>query len=305
MTVPVTKHNGSMLYLALSVACFLGVTTVFKAAERRGLDRTALLTANYASAGVLAAFLLTPSGAPAPGLLGLGIVQGILFIGGFWLFALAIRLAGMGLASGVFRLSVVIPVIVAWMVWAEVPSVLQAIGLVLAGVAFFLIARPSNSSANSEGGAMTPSNDQAKTYTVLLVLMLLFLSGGAVDVINKAFTEAFDDSLRSLFLLIVFAVAFLTGAISVALTGLRTGQWPSGVVFLWGLGLGLINYGTADFLLRAVRQLSAPVVFPVNNIAIVLGAALLGRIFFAERFTPANLAGLGVAALALVLLSGG
>lgn len=292
-----------MIYLALSVACFLGVATVFKLAERRELDRTALLTANYASAGVLAVFLLSPSGGLAPGLVGMGVLQGVLFIGGFWLFSLAIRLAGMGLASGVFRLSVVIPVLVAWAYWVEVPTTAQLVGLVIAGVAFFLIARPSRTSR--EGNPAADSSGEGSVALILLILILLFLSGGAVDVVNKGFTEAFDDTLRPLFLLIVFAVAFLTGVVAVIVSGLRTGKWPSGVVFLWGLGLGLVNYGAADFLLRAVRQLSAPVVFPINNIAIVLGAALLGRVFFGERFTRANIVGLGLAALALVLISGG
>ena len=46
------------------------------------------------------------------------------------------------------------------------------------------------------------------------------------------------------------------------------------------------------------------VAFPANSVAIVLGAALIGRLVWGEHLSRANLAGLGLAAAALVLLAG-
>ena len=65
----------------------------------------------------------------------------------------------------------------------------------------------------------------------------------------------------------------------------------------------MINYGSADFLLRAVAVLSGPVVFPANSVAIVLGAALLGWVIWKERLSRANLVGLGLAIVALACLT--
>lgn len=297
-----------MVFLALAVACSLSIAVLFNVAERRDLDRTALLTVNYAAAAVLAAVLqgVAPVEALTAGLVGLGVLQGVLFIVGFWLFSLAIRTAGMGLAAGVMRLSVVVPFLASWLVWNEpTPSALQFLGLAFAGVAFFLVARPA---AEPPGKLGPPADGPVRAEPgsrAAVVLGLLFLSGGLVDVNMKVFREAFAASVPiATFLLFVFGVAFVVGAAAVGWGGVRTGRWPRGEVLAWGVVLGLVNYGSAEFLLRALDTLDGTVAFPANSVAIVLGAALIGWVVWRERLSRANLAGLALAALALVMLAG-
>jgi drug/metabolite transporter (DMT)-like permease len=139
---------------------------------------------------------------------------------------------------------------------------------------------------------------------VLGTLFVLFLSGGAVDITMKTFQETFGaDNSRFLFLLLAFGIAFLIGLAIVLRNGLRTGRWPDRRTWAWGAVLGVINYGSLEFLLRALEQLAGTVVFPVNNISIVVLAALLGVAFWGERLSRTNLAGLALAVLGLVLLS--
>ncbi|MGB3542256.1 EamA family transporter [Rubrivirga sp.] len=308
-----------MLFLALAVACSLAIAVVFKVAELRDLDRTALLTVNYLAAALLAVVLqgVEPAGPLTSGLVALGVGQGVLFIAGFWLFSLAIREAGIGLAAGVMRLSVVVPFLASWAIWSEAPTLWQVVGLVIAGVAFFLVAQPSAEPpgklgppdpGSSPGQALKDENTgpAGRPRRIVGLLALLFLTGGAVDINMKVFQEEFAGSgvPISTFLLFVFGVAFLVGAIAVGVTGLRTGRWPSAQAWVWGIGLGLVNYGSAEFLLRALEEIEGTVAFPANSVAIVLGAALLGRVVWKEPLSRANLAGLGLAAAALVLLAG-
>ncbi len=303
-----------MVYLALAVACSLAIVAIFKHSERRGLDRIALLTVNYAVAFAVAGLLLgvgveeTVGGLGLhPGLLALGVWTGALFIGGFVLFSYAIRVAGMALATGVMRLAVALPFLASWLVWGEVPSAAQAVGLAVAGAAFFLIARrEAPASAGHIAGA---SPEQAEpgakpgAWRVAAVLLLLFLAGGVVDISMKAFDEVFAaTSSRALFLLMVFGVAFGIGLVLVVHRGARTGLWPRGATVGWGVVLGLVNYGSAEFILQAIARLSGLFVFPVNNIAIVIGAALLGVLVWGERLSRANRLGLGLSVLALLLL---
>jgi uncharacterized membrane protein len=120
----------------------------------------------------------------------------------------------------------------------------------------------------------------------------------------KTFDEGFAaGTSQRAFMLLVFGVAFLVGAALVGWHVIQTGQWPGGSVLLWGVLLGVANYGSVEFFLRAIRQLSGPFVFPANNIAIVLGAALLGVLVWSERLSGLNWAGIGLAAAALVLLN--
>lgn len=307
-----------MLFLALAVTCSLAIAVVFKIAERRDLDRTALLTVNYLAGAVLAIALqgVEPTGALSPGLVALGVGQGVLFIGGFWLFSRAIREAGMGLSAGVMRLSVVVPFLASWLVWGEVPTALQFVGLALAGAAFFLVARPAAEPPGKLGppASKAPAGDplhtvaEAPARTVGL-LGLLFLAGGLVDVNMKVFRESFSVAAGgttsiATFLIFVFGVAFLVGAVAVAWTGVRTGRWPSRAAWAWGVGLGIVNYYSAEFLLRALESLDGTVAFPANSVSIVFGAALIGRVVWGERLSQGNLIGLGLAAVALVLLAG-
>ncbi|MEM1114908.1 MAG: hypothetical protein AAF845_00960 [Bacteroidota bacterium] len=301
-----------MVFLALAVACSLSIAVLFKLAERRDYDRTALLTVNYAAAAALAVVLqgVEPAGDLSAGLVGLGVFQGVLFIAGFWLFSLAIREAGMGLAAGVMRLSVVVPFVASWLVWKEAVSALQFVGLAIAGAAFFLVARPAaeppgtlGPPASGEGEA--PSPEAGRGGRTAALLGLLFLSGGLVDVNMKAFQETFAEAVPiSTFLLFVFGVAFLVGAVAVGVTGVRTGRWPRGEVVGWGVVLGLVNYGSAEFLLRALVEIPGPIAFPANSVTIVFGAALIGRFVWGERLSRANVAGLAAAGVALVLLAG-
>ena len=297
-----------MGFLFLAVACSLGVAALFTLAERRDLDRTALLAVNYAAAAALAAVLgggalwnrLFPgTDRIVRGLIALGVAEGVLYIGGFWLFARAIREAGIGLAAAAMRLSVVLPVLAAWAVWAEAPTAAQGVGLALGGVAFVLLSRP----------AQPPAEAGVPGRSAAALLGTLFLVGGAVDVGMKAFQERFGVASgvgvsRETFLLIVFGVAFVVGAGLVVAAGLSTGRWPRPAVLAWGAALGVLNYYSAELMLRALAVLRAPVAFPLNNVSVVLGAALIGRIAFGERMSRANVVGLGVAALAVALLAG-
>ena len=299
-----------MLALLLSIACSLSIAMIFKYAGRRGLDRVALLTANYAAAAALAALLLVTGAkaassglSPSASLLALGVGTGALFIAGFFVFALATEVAGMSLAVGVMRVAVVVPFLASWAIWDEAPSPAQGTGLALAGGAFFMIAQKENPEPAPEPQAPRRASLRSGRRA-FAVLALLFLSSGTVDVCMKTFDEVFAASNgRPLFLLLAFGVAFLIGFGVVAARGWRRGRWPGAAVLGWGGLLGLVNYGSAAFFLRAIRQLSGPFVFPANSISIVLGAALLGVYVWGERLSALNKAGLGSAALALFLLN--
>lgn len=303
---------------------------IFKHAGRQRIDRTALLTVNYAAAVGVAGALLALGGREVTAgltadatLVALSIVTGALLIVGFFVLSLATEVAGMSLAIGVMRVSVVIPFIMSWIIWDEVPSPAQVVGLVLAGAAFFLIAqrrRPvpeastefATASAAATAEATYPSpvpsaatdDDGAASWRVFGVLALVFLAGGAVDVTMKTFEEVFGaQNSRVLFLLLAFGISFLIGLAIVLWRGWRRGHWPGAAAVGWGGVLGVINYGSLEFILRAIEQLPGTFVFPVNNIAIVLLAAGLGVYVWGEQLTRINRIGLGLAVVALLLLN--
>jgi drug/metabolite transporter (DMT)-like permease len=378
-----------MIYLALAVCCSVSIGMIFKVAGRDDLDRTALLTINYAAAVGVAAMLILLGGRGAsagltltPSLIALGIGTGALLIFGFFMLSLSTDVAGMGLSIGVMRVSVVIPFLASWLIWSEEPSMAQLAGMGFAALSFFLLARTNDAQTQERAtGAIQESRDEADLSSetpaspvnvtpqgqpssndrrgesgatrsaatiqsqrdddvavevqgkqvdarevergpepneeregglevpepsakVVLTLFVLFLAGGAVDIIMKTFQEAYGaTNSRFMFLLLSFGIAFLIGLTIVVHKGIRTGIWPDRETWAWGTLLGVINYGSLEFLLRALEELPGTVVFPVNNIAIVVLAAIFGVMFWGERLSKMNLAGLALALVGLVLLS--
>lgn len=307
-----------MVSLGFAVLCSVAIGMVFKHAGRQELDRIALLTVNYAAAVAVAGGLLALGGrevdgglALSGGLLTLGVSTGVVLIAGFFVLAWATEVAGMSLAIGVMRVSVVVPFLASWLVWGEVPTVAQSFGMGLAMGAFFLLAHRRSaptpvpagvSSANDDPGS-APSIPSTVDWYATGVLALTFCSGGAVDVLMKAFEEGHGTTnSRVLFLLLAFGVAFLVGAVIVLQRGVRRGTWPTRQTFAWGVVLGIVNYGSLEFLLRAIRELPGPFVFPANNIAIMVLAALIGVTAWGEYLSRPNRIGLVMASIALVLL---
>lgn len=300
-----------MIELALAVVCSVAIGMIFKHTGPQDIDRAALLTVNYAAAVGVAALLIGVGGREMEkglglslGLLLLGGGVGALLIAGFYLLAYATDVAGMSLAVGVTRVSVVIPFLASWLVWNEVPSVAQGGGMVLAAVAFFLIAQKHRPPTDGTAGLVSMQDGRpGMDWHAFGVLALTFCSGGAVDLSMKTFEEAFGaDNSRVLFLLLAFGGAFLIGAVIVAVRVLRGHSWPSGRTVGWGLLLGVVNYGSLEFILRAIAELPGPFVFPANNIAIMVLSAVIGVYVWHERLSLTNQVGMALAVLALVLL---
>ncbi|HKL88398.1 MAG TPA: hypothetical protein VJ884_05280, partial [Salinibacter sp.] len=240
-----------MINLVFAVACSVAIGMIFKHTGPTDIDRTALLTVNYATAVGVATLLIGLGGRSvegklglSPALLALGIGTGALLIAGFFLLAHATDVAGMSLATGVMRVSVVIPFMASWLVWEEVPSAAQGVGMVLAAAAFFLIARKERrpepvpvaagggGGGGTEGAGVAPDVD----WHAFGVLALTFFMGGGVDLSMKTFEEGFGaTNSRVLFLLLAFGVAFLIWAVMVGVKGLRKGEWPGGRTVGWGL----------------------------------------------------------------------
>lgn len=298
-----------MLYLLAAIACNLAIGMILRHAGRQGLDALAILAVNYAVALAVALGALVlgePMGrfAVGGGLVLLGVLQGILFIAGFYIFAAAMERVGMALATGVMRLSVAIPFLASWLIWGEVPSGWQGAGLFVAGIAFFLIARQPPASTPPVAARGDQPATPRSAWRGLAALAMLFLVTGGVDVVMKVFDEVYQPTTSpALFLLFVFAVAFLIGFADVLRKGVRQGTWPGRRVYFWGLVLGIVNYPSAAFLLRALEELPGTLAFPLNGVAVTWGGALLGVFIWREHLTRANWLGLVLAAVALVLLN--
>jgi drug/metabolite transporter (DMT)-like permease len=293
--VPSFPFDG-YVYLAIAAVCSIGIGVMFKVAALRSIDQTNLIYTNYVVAtiaGLLVAGARISDMLSRPDLVLLAVGTGFLFILGFYAMGRATKVAGVALTLSSWRMSVVIPFVASWIIWGEDPTRFQLLGLLVAVAGFVLISNPF---ASGEG-------DSRRSVWILL---FVFVIGGIVDTLFKTITENFasQDDILSVSCLI-FASAAMSMTIPVGIRTYRGKTKGVANAVVPGIFLGLLNLGSIVFLLAALDSIPGTVVFPVNNISVVAGAAILGTVVWDEGLSRSARIGVGFAVVSLVLLTSG
>ena len=277
-----------MVYLVLAMASSMAVSVIMRLSERHVKNDVSMLALNYLMCALLAGAYMGPSGAMSgiAGLgfaVGLGAVNGALYLGSFLLLQWNIRENGVVLPATFMKLGVLVPAVMAIAVFHEMPSLLQAIGFLAAIVAIVMIRFE-----RGEGKAKSA-----------LGLVLLLLGGGATDATSKVYEELGEPLLKNGFLLCTFVVALALCAILCAVR--RQGLTPADAAF--GLLIGVPNYFSARFLLLALSSVPAVVAYPMYSTGTIALVTLIGVACFGERLTRRQTVAMGIILAALVLLN--
>lgn len=221
---------------------------------------------------------------------------GFLFITLFQLMAKVAQLLGVSRVSIAVKMSVVLPVIAGIWLYNEHLLPLAWVGVSLALIAVFL--------------GTYKKKEAGKTFSLLLVAMpvVLFFGSGLVDISMK-YAQHFwlQPNEEAMFSAVLFGSAFLWGcAFSAYLLFIKKvkPQWRD---VLGGMLLGMPNYGSIYFLLKALDRSGWPsaAIYPVNNVAIVLLSTILGVVLFKEKMSKFNVAGIVAGVLAIYFISSG
>ena len=284
-----------MHFLILSVACSVLVSVLLKLAPRRGIDMAQAVTWNYLAAGVLSLLLLRPSlqslrdgNAPWLTLLGLGVALPGIFL----VLARAVREAGIVRSDVAQRLSLLLSLGAAFLLFGEPTNAWKLGGL---GLGLLAIAAVS---ARSEAGG----RHAASSWRWLLATWAGF---ALIDILLKQVALSGTPSTAAL--LVSFALAF------VLMLGWQLQRHASGRSRLqprnlgFGLLLGVVNFGNILFYVRAHQALphSPASIFAGMNIGVVCVGALVGMFAFGEKTSRWNRAGLALAVLAIALIARG
>ena len=134
-------------------------------------------------------------------------------------------------------------------------------------------------------------------FSLLLILLLLASGGG--DAVVKIFEALGPQALSSHFLCFSFSVAFVLCAGLVLLHKER----PDSKALLYGGIIGIANFFSSKFILGALTQIPAVVVFPTYSVATMLVVTLCGVIFFRERLRKQQWLAFGAVIIALIMLN--
>ena len=276
-----------MLNLALAILCSALVSVLMRLGSGGETARRPLLAVNYLTCTAVSLAFLRGGLAPAAeGLafaLGLGLAGGGLYLGAFLLLQRNVRQNGVTLSSAFMKLGVIVPTALGFLAFGERPGAARILGILLTLAAIALLA----GDGGERRGGKLPS------------LILLMLCGGMADGLSKVYEAYGNPALGGHFLCFVFAFAL---ALCAGLC-LAQRQRPARRDWLFGVLLGVPNYFSSWFLLRALSSVPASLAYPVFSCGAILLTALIGRLLFHERPGRRQWAAVGVVLCALVLLN--
>ena len=116
---------------------------------------------------------------------------------------------------------------------------------------------------------------------------------------SKIFEEWGPAHLSEQFLLYTFLTALVLCLGLVMHKKQRFTKWE----LVYGFAIGIPNFFSAQFLLGALEELPAVIVYPTYSVATLLLITLAGTLFFRERLKKQQWLALSLILLALVLLN--
>lgn len=277
-----------MVYLLLAISCSALISIIMRLSSDRVSGNVSMLTMNYLMCLVLSILYtgvdnLLPASTQLPRTIGMGVIHGMLYLGSFVLLQINVKRNGVVLPAIFMKLGLLVPMVLSVVLFGEMPSIRQAVGFAIAIAAIILI--------NQESGS------RATKFKAGLILLLL--GGGSADAMSKVFEVYGDTTLSAQFLLYTFIVAFLLCAGLMFWKKEHLGRTE----VLFGLVIGIPNYFSAKFLLRALEDVAAVIAYPTYSVGTIFVVSLVGVLAFRERLSRRQWFAIGIILIALILLN--
>ena len=279
-----------MIYLLLAIFSSSMVQVVMRLSTNRVKNNISMLASCYVVCSLIAACYtgfdkLVCIGTPGFGTsVGLGFVQGLLYLAAFILLQLNVKRNGVVLSASFMKLGLLVPMGVSIIFFGEQPGIFHIIGFIVALFAIVLI--------NYEPGHTANASFKAG-------LVILLLVGGVGDVMAKIYQEVGSTDFSAQFLFYTFfgALVLCLGLL------LWKKERPGFTDLFYGALIAVPNYFASQFLLKALARLDAVIVYPSYNVATIFLATLAGICLFHERLKMRQWIAIGAIIVALALLN--
>lgn len=279
-----------MEWVICAALCSVAVSIYIKQLKQRGYEVLNLIAWNYLAAVILCVLWFKPDFAqvhvtdiPWLNIAALGVLLPSVFV----CLAYALGSAGMMRTEISQRLSVILSLVAAFLLFQEIWVWTKGVAFVLGIAAMLCLV----------AGRHTNVGGQSRAH-----LWLLLVWGGyaVIDILLK-FTSQLGLKLP-ITLTLIFSAAFILSQIYLFV---RRQQRFSGSYIAAGLGLGVLNFMNIAFYLKGhiALKTSPALVFAGMNILVVLFGVLAGRILYKEPFNRRMIIGFVFAVASLLLLA--
>lgn len=295
-----------MLYLMLAVLCSVAVSVLLKVLRQRDIDIRQTIVAGYPVAFLLTLILLKPEVSALGdlgGAWGIIVALGILLPLVFVILGRAIEAVGMVATDAAQRLSLIIPIVAAFLLFGEVLTGTRILGLLLGFLALgALVYRPQrviiNTVADNVADNSINMNAQKNALRTPLWLFGVWAGYGIIDILFKQVAK--QGAAFPLTLFVSFGLAGLLLLVYLLITRVR---WQ-GNALAAGLLLGALNMGNIYAYVRAHQVLSESpsIVFTGMNVGVITVATLIGVGVFKEHLNRVNMLGIVLAICCVAVL---
>lgn len=302
-----------MFYLLLAIICSASIALIFKYTETRQTNRYVITSANYFIAftttivmmmtkgllndfsldvDFLSAFsavvnsdnvLLSPASSILWALM-IGSVAGVFFFLSFLYYQKSVRENGVGLSGTIAKLGILIPMIFSIIIWQELPTMIQWIGIVLALISILIV---------------NLSPESLERFDLKPTLLLLFVFGGIAEFSNKIYQKYALNDYKDVFLFAVFFIAFI---ISTTYAYKKQGDLRKRDI-ITGFLVGIPNLFSSYFLILALDTLKTSVVFPIYSAGSIVLITIGGFVLFNETIKRKNKVAIALTIVALILIN--
>jgi len=285
-----------MLLILLAILTSTGILICFKSFEKFKIEILPAIVINYIIAG-FTSYLLSDKSISLQELteqkwMGLALLIGLLFIVVFFIIGKSSQKAGITITSLASKMSFIIPIMFSILYFKESVNMMMILGFSLAITSIIL-------------AVYKPSNKTGKIKHIWLPISL-FLGAGLVDTLVKYSQETFlTNGGSESFSLILFAIAAITGLISLYIQKRSLKQLVSINTLLGGSVLGLVNFGSLYYLIAALNSsgFKSSVVFSMVNIGIVSLSLIFGLFIYKEKISKLNYLGIVLSFIAIIILA--
>lgn len=278
-----------MIYLLLAIICSSSLALILKQGNVKKSNTAILINANYLTASILSLVFVFYKGTltiSLPAFL-FALFLGYLFAATFFIYSKAVGLAGTALATVSARLSVLIPVLFSIVLYGESPNIKMIFGFAMALLTLYLF-------------YLSLKNHDGKPHTKgsYFILILLLFGIGLVDFSMKIFERNFPAEEKGTFVFTIFFSAFIY---TIAYIFYKKIKFETHT-FKLGLLLGLPNVLAIHFVLAALSELEAIVVFPIQNIGVIVFTAVMAYLLWKEKINNYGIAALIAGIISIILL---
>lgn len=305
-----------MYFLILAIISSSSIALIFKYTEENNMNRYAVTSANYFTAFLLSFFMfiinykgknlflklslssfinesssvLTSNGPMFSNegslfwAILVGVFAGIFFFLSFIYYQKSVNESGVGLSGTFGKLGILVPMIFSIVLWHELPSFIQWIGILLCFISIVIV---------------NLSLEDLSLKSLNKTLILLFIFGGMAEFSNKIFQKYALIYYKDLFLSFVFLVAFL---ISIFFAFKQNKKLSKKDIFL-GIIVGIPNLFSSFFLILSLNYMASSLVFPVYSAGSILLINLGGFILFNEKLSKKETLSIFMIVFALILIN--